>query len=477
MDTRIATRRELYLKEDLACKPGDGSEAANNSAKIQNALSDTKRAYDIRGDGEEYYFTSLTFPHKTGHSLSGPSGSGPSYRLGYEDYGGSNPGGIGLRLTSTLGSGMGAAIIMQGSGGGLYDLVINGRSIQNPTTFSGTRVDYGIRITGDDTPPTGKMRFHGVSFIECGTPVYFSSSPSSNHADSCHFMQCAFQGYTTGVLIDNIQAVSNYFDNIDMQGDTGSVAFRNKNGGDLFVDGIQMGAGSATLYEPWAFSQNTSYIQFRKLRWDTPGAASNTITLVDFTNAYASSPQAISIHGHVAGISSAWASLGASDVVRDFDARTFLVGADGTKDQLLEVDIPFYPDWTQFSGGMEKYKPLGPPMSHQTYQFPGRGVDFTGGGIKTLAATGSTHSDAASVLAPMTSVTGADATKGVILPRHLGTKTITNSNASNALKVYPPSGKTIDYGSSDAAYSLGAHKTAMFLQDGESGNYYSVLGG
>jgi hypothetical protein len=82
------------------------------------------------------------------------------------------------------------------------------------------------------------------------------------------------------------------------------------------------------------------------------------------------------------------------------------------------------------------------------------------GGINTgLAAAGSTQADATAIATSYTIVTGADGTKGVILPAAQpgDCLQIVNSSAST-LKVYPPVGAAItvpgsSMGSANAAYS------------------------
>lgn len=62
-----------------------------------------------------------------------------------------------------------------------------------------------------------------------------------------------------------------------------------------------------------------------------------------------------------------------------------------------------------------------------------------------VAATGSTNADAAAVLEGLTVVTGADATKGVILPTAVPGATVEIKNGAAAvLKVYPSAGAQIN---------------------------------
>lgn len=78
-----------------------------------------------------------------------------------------------------------------------------------------------------------------------------------------------------------------------------------------------------------------------------------------------------------------------------------------------------------------------------------------GGQTSTIAAAGNSQGTATAVTASLTTVTGADGTKGVILPAALpgDTVRIYSSAATNALIVYPPSGAAINAASANASYS------------------------
>lgn len=93
-----------------------------------------------------------------------------------------------------------------------------------------------------------------------------------------------------------------------------------------------------------------------------------------------------------------------------------------------------------------------------------------GGASGTVAALGSVQGDAAPVIASQTIVTGADGTKGAILPS--GTVgdilTLFNSSAST-LKVYPDVGGAISVngtglGSANAAFSQLAQKCTKYVR-------------
>lgn len=82
----------------------------------------------------------------------------------------------------------------------------------------------------------------------------------------------------------------------------------------------------------------------------------------------------------------------------------------------------------------------------------------------TVAATGSVQTDAAALGTGVNLVTGADATKGVILPTGANGKFILVKNNTNAvLKVYPKTGGIINALSANAALSMAALTSAVFF--------------
>jgi predicted RecA/RadA family phage recombinase len=84
----------------------------------------------------------------------------------------------------------------------------------------------------------------------------------------------------------------------------------------------------------------------------------------------------------------------------------------------------------------------------------------------TVAAAGSAQGDAGAIPAGATFVlaTGADATKGVILPALAAGQMCVVKNVDNAvLKVYPASGGTINVLSANAAISMAARTIATFI--------------
>jgi hypothetical protein len=81
-----------------------------------------------------------------------------------------------------------------------------------------------------------------------------------------------------------------------------------------------------------------------------------------------------------------------------------------------------------------------------------------GGQNSATTATGSAQGDAATVGASMSTVAGADGTKGVILTGQPGDEVWVFNNSGSTLKVYPPTGAAISVpgtglGSANAAYS------------------------
>lgn len=91
-----------------------------------------------------------------------------------------------------------------------------------------------------------------------------------------------------------------------------------------------------------------------------------------------------------------------------------------------------------------------------------------GGQGGTVAAAGSVQGDATAVVVSINIATGADGTKGVILPAGtVGDEIWIFNNAGSTLKVYPPSGASIDLtgtgvGTTNAAHSLLTFKCAVY---------------
>lgn len=89
--------------------------------------------------------------------------------------------------------------------------------------------------------------------------------------------------------------------------------------------------------------------------------------------------------------------------------------------------------------------------------------------VQVLAATGSVQADAAPIIAnsfALVHVTGANATKGVLLPGATKGKLffLKNADAANAvLKVWPHSGDAINALGANNALSMAAKTSAVFV--------------
>jgi len=82
----------------------------------------------------------------------------------------------------------------------------------------------------------------------------------------------------------------------------------------------------------------------------------------------------------------------------------------------------------------------------------------------TVAAAGSTAADATPITSRFNLVTAADGTKGVLLlADSVGVSRIVHNSSASALKVWPPTGAAINTGSVDAANSVAAGLTAIFI--------------
>lgn len=92
------------------------------------------------------------------------------------------------------------------------------------------------------------------------------------------------------------------------------------------------------------------------------------------------------------------------------------------------------------------------------------------------AAAGSTRADATALTASFSWVTGADATKGVVLPAPTAGRVIAvkNDDTANAvLKVYAPGSAQINGVAGSTAYSMAA-KTACFFVAYDATDWFSI---
>jgi hypothetical protein len=97
----------------------------------------------------------------------------------------------------------------------------------------------------------------------------------------------------------------------------------------------------------------------------------------------------------------------------------------------------------------------------------------------TLAAAGTAIGNAAAITAQATIVSGANNAAGVQLPAiaagYFSPLYVKNPDATNSVKVYPAVNCAIDTGSSNAAATLAAAETRVFISDGNA-TYYSLKG-
>lgn len=99
------------------------------------------------------------------------------------------------------------------------------------------------------------------------------------------------------------------------------------------------------------------------------------------------------------------------------------------------------------------------------------------GATNTVAATGSTQGDAAALVPGFNLVTGADATKGVILPTPVDGMEVTvkNRDSDNAiLKVYPSTGLAINALAANGAISMAAKSSATFRYLASTSIWYTT---
>lgn len=91
----------------------------------------------------------------------------------------------------------------------------------------------------------------------------------------------------------------------------------------------------------------------------------------------------------------------------------------------------------------------------------------------TVIATGSLQSDAAVLSLGLNLVTGADATKGVLLPVAAAGAQVRLKNGTNAvLKIWPATGDGINAGAVNSAYSIAAF-TSVTLEAYDVTTWYS----
>lgn len=105
---------------------------------------------------------------------------------------------------------------------------------------------------------------------------------------------------------------------------------------------------------------------------------------------------------------------------------------------------------------------------------------FVGLFTNSLTATGSSQGTALAIPSDFVVFTTVAASTGGILPASTGNVAqpgdtyIVVNHGANALSVYPPNGGKIANGSTNAAFSVAASKTAWFLSLG-SGNWAALV--
>ena len=92
--------------------------------------------------------------------------------------------------------------------------------------------------------------------------------------------------------------------------------------------------------------------------------------------------------------------------------------------------------------------------------------DLAGGTIGTVAAAGSSATDATQIVSDWVYVTAADGTKGVILPNMgVGGMHYVSNEAGSTLKVYPPTSGTLNgLTATTGNVSIAANKGGLFLR-------------
>ena len=110
-------------------------------------------------------------------------------------------------------------------------------------------------------------------------------------------------------------------------------------------------------------------------------------------------------------------------------------------------------------GGTIDNSPIG-ATTPSTGMFSSLGVS-----VSTVAAAGSSNTDAAALGYGFVLVTAADGTKGVILPNAAaGTMIYVKNSSASALKVYPDASAAINaLTATTGAYSMAAQTTSIFI--------------
>jgi hypothetical protein len=117
------------------------------------------------------------------------------------------------------------------------------------------------------------------------------------------------------------------------------------------------------------------------------------------------------------------------------------------------------------------------PITSNPNPYPD-GAALTPFALDALAPAGSASTDATAITKMFSVVTGADGTKGVIMPvpsvaaaQYL----VYSATATNGLKIYPPAGCSINGGSTDAAITIEGKTLAMLVALDTTGNYAAIF--
>jgi len=95
--------------------------------------------------------------------------------------------------------------------------------------------------------------------------------------------------------------------------------------------------------------------------------------------------------------------------------------------------------------------------------------------VLAVTAAGSTIADAAQLIEGLNIVTGADGTKGVILPVAVAGMTVeVKGVTAGVLKIYPVSGSTINALSASAAISLASGAVPVILRASSATQWYTI---
>jgi len=143
-------------------------------------------------------------------------------------------------------------------------------------------------------------------------------------------------------------------------------------------------------------------------------------------------------------------------VYREQGASRFVVASGGSLDVESggEIDVE--------SGGSLKI--AGTAVTGSAAALNALTATTSGVAVGTVAAAGDSQANGGAIIGDFCVVTGADGTKGVVLPAGaIGKRVVIKNNANAVLKVYPASGGKINAIAQDGAISMAAYTAAEFL--------------